>query len=92
MIASIDPLHKQTKSKQMASGILGLKKTGVAIGGDSHATHVYTEAEKIAYVEYLNSTLDPSVPGLPIELEGEAIFSAFSKGVIFPCVIFPPKN
>lgn len=63
-----------------------MKKTGAASSGAG--THAYTEAEKTAYVEYVNSTLDPSAcPGLPIDTEGEAIFSAFSQGVIFPKLI-----
>jgi chromosome segregation ATPase len=54
----------------------------------SSGKHTYTEGEKVAYVEFINSSLsEGEVNGLPISLEGEAVFECVSESVLLPKLI-----
>ena len=77
--------------------VFGKKKEAneqvVSVGGEGESKHSFTEREKKAYVDYINSSLGQELDLttakiLPINPEGDNLFDTIANGYLLMCVLF----
>ena len=86
-------MYSGITKKKAGAGLLkfvkkqaGLKTLGgTSEGSADGTTHSFSDEEKVAFVDWINSALgdDPDVSGmLPISTEGDDLFNKLSNGII----------
>ena len=89
MNSSSDDLRKESLSGARKESSMNVKKPGERlniVGGTEEAIrHSYSEDEKIAFTDWINSSLNSDAELkhlLPISLEGMALFRAVEDGIL----------